>query len=494
VFEIFDKIERKNVEIADGYSEILKEEEDPLGLEGYYPFPKPLFSTLKNGKLIPIPDYCFYQDQAAELDRITDRIFRLTEQLKSRGVYDSSFAKISQIADAEDGDLVPVDDFQVLTGGQGVGDLNKVIAYMPLEEIQRTLNQLYVSREQIKQTIYEITGIADIMRGSTAASETLGAQQLKTQFGSMRMEKRQKNVAKFVRDIVRLKVEVMVENFDPKTLSMMTGMEFTQEVYDILTDDMMRSYRIDIETDSTITQDAQVEKQGRIELVGAVTDFMEKVAPQVQAGLMPPQVMTELLGFAVRGFKVGRTLEDTLDEMVDKEGDPKIKQMQEQMQQQMQQQTEEMKMQVGQYIEQMKTTHDKETAQLQKQLFESQKKNAITGAVNEAKMFETQTKSEIATSTKEYETQLSLMLEVFKAQLSSNQQEPIQRMDALGDAMKQIAEFITDLDKRNNDTFAELRNDISSGKQESANILEFIKKPATIIRDKNGKVTGAERK
>jgi hypothetical protein len=353
---------------------------------------------------------------------------------------------------------------------------------------------LYVSREQIKQTIYEITGIADIMRGSTAASETLGAQQLKTQFGSMRMEKRQKNVAKFVRDIVRLKVEVMVENFDPKTLSMMTGMEFTQEVYDILTDDMMRSYRIDIETDSTITQDAQVEKQGRIELVGAVTDFMEKVGPQVQAGLMPPQVMTELLGFAVRGFKVGRTLEDTLDEMVDTEGDPKMKQMQEQMQQQMQQQTEEMKMQVGQYIEQMKTEHGKETAQLQKQLFESQKKGAITGAVNEAKMFETQTKSEIATSTKEYETQLSMLLEVFKAQLSSNQQEPIQRMDALGDAMNQIAQFITDLDKRNNDTFDELRNDISSGKQESANILEFIKKPATIIRDKNGKVTGAERK
>jgi len=488
IYEIFDKKERKNIEFADGHDEILKDVEDPLGLEGYYPFPKPLFTTTKNGKLIPIPDYLFYQDQAIELDRVTQRLNILTEQLKYRGVYDGSFEELRNVENAGDGEFIAVADMSTIVGNGGQADLRKVIASMPLEDIQKAIMNLYKSREETKQVIYEITGIADIMRGSTAASETLGAQQLKTQFGSMRMQKRQRQVAHFNRDIIRLKVEVMVENFDPATLSMMTGMEFSQEVYDILTDDMMRSYRIDIETDSTITEDAAVEKQGRIELVAAVTDFFEKTAPLVAQGMMPPNLQNELLGFAVRGFKIGRTLEDTLDEMANTEGDPKMKQMQEQAQQQV----EGLKQQAMEHIEGMKQEHGKEIQGLQKQLFEAQKQIGITKAVNEAKMFETATKAEIEKTTKEYSTQLSAMLEVFKVNMQN--QLPEERIDELGSAMNQIAQILDDIDKENNNKFDAIQGELDMGKQETANLLEFVKKPATVIRDKTGKVVGAERK
>ena len=289
IFEIFDRKQRKNIEIADGYDQILREEDDPLQLEGYFPFPKPLVTTLMNGKFLPIPDYIFYQDQAMELDKVTGRIEALTEQLKVRGVYDASFDALSQVESATDGEYIPVDDFASRFNGTQ-GDLLKVVATMPIEEVQRVLLGLYQSREEIKQTIYEITGIADIMRGSTKASETLGAQQLKTQFGSMRVAKRQRRVAQFIRDIVRIKVEMIVENFQPETIEAMTGIELTPEVYEILTSDMMRAYRIDIETDSTIAEDANAEKEQRTELVVAVTNFVEKVGPMVQMGFMPANV------------------------------------------------------------------------------------------------------------------------------------------------------------------------------------------------------------
>lgn len=415
IFEIFDKKTRTNIEIAEGCDETLKETEDPLNLEGFYPFPKPLFTTTKNGQLIPIPDYVFYQDQAAELDRVTARINALTEQCKYRGVYDASFSALSQMENSEDGSFIGVADFQkiVNTSGGGQGDLMKVIATMPLDGLITALRELYVAREQIKQTIYEITGIADIMRGSTSASETLGAQQLKTQFGSMRMSKRQRRVAQFVRDIIRLKVEVMVENFQPQTLEMMTGIELDEEIYKILTNDMMRSYRIDIETDSTITEDAQAEKQGRIEMVTSITTFLKEVAPLVESQLIPQNVASELLGFAVRGFKVGRTLEDTLDELSGSEDDPRMAQMAQQMemaQQQMQEQAQEQ-------VAQVQAEADQKIKNLEAEIFELEKARAIDKAVDEAGIVKTQIEADIKQKSKEYETELKGLLEVLKQQM-----------------------------------------------------------------------------
>jgi hypothetical protein len=42
--------------------------------------------------------------------------------------------------------------------------------------------------------IFQLTGIADIMRGSSQASETLGAQEIKQAWGTMRLKRMQKEV------------------------------------------------------------------------------------------------------------------------------------------------------------------------------------------------------------------------------------------------------------------------------------------------------------
>jgi hypothetical protein len=54
------------------------------------------------------------------------------------------------------------------------------------------LKELYAQRDQLVQAIYEISGISDVLRGSTDAQETLGAQQIKANFGSLRLKERQK--------------------------------------------------------------------------------------------------------------------------------------------------------------------------------------------------------------------------------------------------------------------------------------------------------------
>lgn len=485
IHEIFDKKERKYIYIAEGLNEIIAEIDDPLELEGFYPFPKPLHATLKNGKFIPIPDYMFYEDQAIELDLVTQRITKLTEQLKYRGVYDGSFKELQNVANADDGEFMSVDDFQERF--QGKGDLDKVIAAMPIDDIQQVLVGLHKSREEIKQVIYEITGIADIMRGASNAQETLGAQQLKTQFGSMRMGKRQRNVASFIRDIVRLKVEIMVENFSTETLEQMTGKEISPEVEQILKDDLMRSYRIDIETDSTIAEDAAQEKQSRIELVTAVTAFMEKVGPMVQAQMLPMNVATELLGFVFRGFKIGRSLEDVLDEMSNSDQDPK----QAQMQQQMQRQVEQMKQQVGQHVQQMQEAHGKEKEALEGKLFEAQKKLAINVESSNVRIAESKIKGDIAIQTQQDKNEMSGQLEIFKAQLDAILKIPEEKSNQMDEMINMIGQAFIALQSENEQKFTDINGRIDETGQNISQISDYMKRPAKAVKQKDGSWTAS---
>jgi hypothetical protein len=119
--------------------------------------------------------------------------------------------------------------------------------------------------------------------GASDPNETLGAQQLKAQFGSTRMKRRQRAVQKWIRDLYKLKAEIIAEHFEPQVLQEMTGEQMTPEVMQLLRSDKLRSYRIDIETDSTIFEDAEAEKKARTEMVAGISKFMEKWGPIVQA-------------------------------------------------------------------------------------------------------------------------------------------------------------------------------------------------------------------
>ena len=320
VYEIFDKRKRKLIFICDGYNQPLGQEDDPLSLEGFYPFPKPMMTNVLSDRCIPTPDYIHYEEQALELDEITSRIRHLVRELKWNGMYDGSFKELADLGGAGDGDFKPVDGWSERFAGAPPA-LENAIVVRPLDKLRQVVIDLYNAREQIKQTIYEITGISDIIRGSTKATETLGAQQLKQQNASLGLTQKQNEVARFFRDVYRLKAEVIVEQFQPETLTLMTGIQVTPEMMAVMKNDLLRSYKIDIETDSTVATDQSEEQQNVIELLGAVTSFIQQFAPLVQMGI-PPEIGKEMLLFAIRRFKGGDQLEQVLEKLGD--GAPQI--------------------------------------------------------------------------------------------------------------------------------------------------------------------------
>ena len=171
----------------------------------------------------------------------------------------------------------------------------------------------YQQRNQILDTIYQITGISDIIRGSTKASETATAQQLKAQFGSMRMRKKQSEIAEYIRDLFRLKAEIIAEHYEPETLAAMTALTITPEMMQIMRDDKLRGYSIDIESDATIFTDEEEEKKTRIEFLSSFGAYLQQAIGIANQSPALTPLAFQALRFLMGAWKVGRTFEDVID-------------------------------------------------------------------------------------------------------------------------------------------------------------------------------------
>jgi hypothetical protein len=84
-------------------------------------------------------------------------------------------------------------------------------------------------------------------------------------------------------------------------------------VVQLLRDDRMRGFRIDIETDSLVEADQTQERTDRTAFVQAVGGFFKEFGPIVQQQPTMAPLAGGLLQFAVRGFKVGAELEELIE-------------------------------------------------------------------------------------------------------------------------------------------------------------------------------------
>jgi hypothetical protein len=381
VAEIWNKRTKKVCWVAKGYPQALDERDDPLELEEFFPCPKPLLATTTNGSMIPIPDYCEYEDQAQELDNLTQRIYLLVKACKAVGVFNAEFKELGRLfTEGVDNKLFPVTAWAAMSEK---GGLKGAIDMLDTSAIIRTLQQLYQSREVVKQSIYEICGISDILRGATNASETLGAQQLKANFGSLRLRATQGDVARFATDLFRIKAQIVCKFYPSELIVEMSGVmntpegqnpQLLQAAVQMLSNSTIRDFHIQVEADTLAQIDEQADKQNATEAVKIIGDFLASSLPMVhQAPEMLP-MMSEMLLFLVRRYRAGRSLETAIEQAM-KALQAKAQQAQAQPQQnpeimklQAEQQAEQMRMQAQAQSEQMKMQAEGQLAQAKAQL------------------------------------------------------------------------------------------------------------------------------
>ncbi len=358
VWEVWDKVDRVVCWIAPSFNEeALRMDEDPLGLEGFFPIPEPIMSISTTNSLIPVPEYNMYKDQAEELDLITHRINRIIGGMKLRGIFDSSVPEFDRLFGEDDNAMIPSQN-----GGIALqnGGMDKAIWMLPIGQHAQILQNLYIQRDQVKQIIFEVMGIADIMRGSSKASETAQAQSIKAQYGSQRMSRRMKDVEKFARNLLRLKAEIIAEHFSPESIQAMTGVQVTPEMMQLMRDQGARSFRIDIETNSTIAPEVAEDKRALNDLLQGIASSVTAITPAVQAGILPMESAKAIIMAALRKFQMGRMVEEALDQG----------EMQQQQQQQQQQdpaeQAKAMEVQAKQQNEQMRLQLEAQRIEIEK--------------------------------------------------------------------------------------------------------------------------------
>lgn len=338
VYEIWDKLTLKAHWISKSMPKELDSKDDPLELEGFFPCPKPLYATMTNESLVPVPDFSLYQDQARALDTLAERIQGLIEMLKVVGAHDASVPELKRIfTEGANGDLLPVANWANFAEKKGLAGSIDIVDLTPVYE---ALRAAYEAMGQELNQIYDLTGLSDIVRGQSEAAETATAQRIKGQYASLRLKAMQGDVAVFATQILQLKAQIMCGNFAPQTLLKMAAVEeFNKDDLQYVPaaialligpersadpvqggrgDNPMLSFRIEVNSDTMVQLDEEEEKTRRMEFITAMGGFMEKAMPLAQAAPQMTPLIMLLWKFSVSAFKVGKTIEGAFDQAIDR--------------------------------------------------------------------------------------------------------------------------------------------------------------------------------
>lgn len=375
VWEIWDK-ERSLVIwwSPDFKSEILDKEEDPLGLEQFFPMPKPLLASRKGQQMTPRPDVVYYERRADEINLASKKLKTILDTLSVSGLFPGTMEKeIKQLLDGNNS-MIAVESWITLMEKGGSKD---IIQWLPLNHMVAAIQALVTLREQARQAMFEASGVSDLMRAQGDPNETATAQQMKGRYAGLRLSEKQRRMANFARDTLALMVEIAVEHFDTSRIAEITGLQLPmtdaereamiaqqqaimedfqyraamhkaaaqaieagqmqgqlppppeepkldripatswEQVHERLRSDYRRKITVSIETQSTILADEQADKEARIEFLSAFSKFVAELAPLARSGQFDYKTVKELLLFGIRGFPKSRTLEALITQLPD---------------------------------------------------------------------------------------------------------------------------------------------------------------------------------
>lgn len=445
IWEIWDRIAKKVHWVCLDHDDVIQSVPDPLRLKHFFPCPAPLYATTTTDTLVPVADWHMYRSQLTELTELTQRVEMLTQSIRVTGLYNGEMPAAEELIEGGENKLYPVDDWAAFAEKGGT---KGAVDYLPIDVIAKVRQSLNEARDRIKQEIYEITGLADIIRGASNPNETATAQRIKGQFATLRLQDHQREQQRFARDQVRIAAEIIAEHFQPETMMLISNIKLptreeqdqarmvlqqyqqmqmpqqpgqppappppqvTQaqsiigqinidDVVDLLRSEQMRCFRIDIETDSTLLVDQQEEKQTANEFVGQIGGLLQQMVPAMQSFPALSDALGATVMFALRAYPKGRALEPQFEAA---------------MQQMAQQAKAPRPPDPRIAIEQQKAQSDTQEAQAKMQLAEQKAQAEI-----QLKQWKAQKDAEIEQMKVQFEFQMKELEAKMKAQLAANE-------------------------------------------------------------------------
>lgn len=312
VWEIWCKETGRVYFVVKDSAKVITIKDDPLGLTGFFPMAAPVHPIIGTGMRTPVCPYRVYKTLADELDKVTRRINGIVSGLKVRGLVATNAEDLEELAAADDNTLVPVSGLEGIVNS---GGLDAAIVWWPIDKAIQVLRELYIQRDQTKAAIYEITGISDIIRGHGAASETATAQQIKTEWGALRVKKMQRLIERQVRNLFVISAEIISLHFTPQTLQKASGVQITPDMMTLI-QQPFDHYRIDVESDSTVRADLTRGRGEMAEFLQGTAQFFSAVAPIIGQAPQAAGPVAEMYSSFARQFNLGKQAEDALEQFI----------------------------------------------------------------------------------------------------------------------------------------------------------------------------------
>ena len=524
ICELWDKESGKVYWLSKNCPTLIDERDDPLELDQFFPCARPLYSTTTSDSLIPVPDFVIYQDQANELDILSDRIDGLVKALRIRGVYDASQPALQRLlTEGDNNTLIPVDKWMAFSEK---GGLKGSIDILPIDMLASALLNCYRARDDIKGQIYEITGISDIIRGQSAASETATAQQIKGQYAGLRLRSMQEEVALFASELIRLKAQVICTKFQPQTILLYAAagqmtpedQQMIPQAIQLMQDNPLRNFRIEVDADSLVQLDEQQNKKDRVEFLTAFGGLLREALPVGQSSPELIPMLVEVMKFGISGFKQAKPIEGTLDAALDQ---LKEKQKQaaanpqpappnpEMMKIQATQQLEQAKMQATAQADQMRVQADMQAAQMKAQLDSQIAQAKIQGEMQLAQMqaqiddqkmqHEMEMKAQEVKSLDEFnrwKSELEAATKVTVARIGANPGVDIPLIEAATAASDRIASELGGNVQQAMQSMDQMHQNMvnlhGSTMDKLGGVMQALTAPKRILRGPDGKAVGVE--
>lgn len=399
-----------------------------------WPCPQPLYGTMTNGSLVPVPSFVQWQSLADEVDDLTGRIESLTRAVKIAGARPSEMEELDKLFnDTVDNELIAVDNWAAFADK---GGLKGVVSFLPMAEVMEVLTQLQAQRQERIDYIYQINGVGDILRGQGDPRATATQEKIKANYGSLRLSQMQQDLGRFMERVLEIKAEVICEKAPPEVMvdvSAIAEVEQDQAVVQqavaMLKNQRVRDLRIDVDEESMVALRDDEEKGAAMEFIGAVKPLIDATMMAMQQAPAMLDVTGEALLFAARRFRAGRDFEGAIESFVDgvrKQAEAARKQAEEQPPQPPPQiAVEQLKAQNAAQLEQM--SHQNKLAQIDRQA-EVERDKEKSQAVSEAaiEQFRADSKERVAemeakleASMRRLELQADMQLEKYKADLKA---------------------------------------------------------------------------
>lgn len=321
VWEFWDGERRKVYHYVKGYGRVLKEQDDPYQLRGFYPCQRPMLLNWTTSDFIPRPTYVLVQDLYRSINDLATREKHIADALRVKGVYDSSNEELARlISEANDGQMLPVKNWAMT---QEKGGVEGSFALFPIKQVAETLIHLREQKDAKIEAVRQLTGISDFMRGQVNENGTPGEAPLEAKFGSVRMHALKNEIARFASEGQEIRKELIANLFQPQSILEQTNARYTFDADQMplvlraiqLMKDRAHEYRVVVKPESIALEDFAAAKSEAFELLEAMGTFLEKAAGFTQnAPQLGPDVL-ELFEWAMSRVKGGKEIEGIVQRM-----------------------------------------------------------------------------------------------------------------------------------------------------------------------------------